>query len=337
MIFIQPILPIKLLIFFLLFGFCNSIVISGQDSNKERSGNPIVLIEDLKEKGGRFHFENLLFTGEAVEYFQKDGIKVEKKYKNGLLTSIKVYGKNGVLNTQVIYKNRRKEWRQFRHTTTGIPLQEVNYKDGRKHGVVKSWDFLGRLQKLEQWENGKLKKTRHFYYPAIVAKKDTLNPFLIKRNAQVFLNPNNENYHIGISGSRRLVKPNHLVFQLTQQYKNEITLTKRNIVRELIFNIDKNKLKKGKVFKGEALKNLLIQYKFVDFDGQYYKSEGPRYYHAEEFKGKITILKYKPNKWIKLKIELDIPDADNIHLSKKIKEKMKFNFLGKNGKPKQMQ
>lgn len=331
MIFTQLNFPIKILISFLLLCFCNSIVTSGQNSNKERSGNPIILIKDLEERGGVFRYKNFPFSGEAVEYFQQDGIKVEKEYENGYLASIKVYGKNGVLNTQVIYKNGRTEWRQFRHTTTGIPMQEANYKDGRKHGVVKSWDFQGRLQKLEQWEDGKLKKTKHFYYPAIVAKKDTLKPFLTKKYAHVISSSgsDNENYHIGISGSRRAIPSNHLVFQITQYYKNEVALAKKNKGRELIFSIDKKELKKGKVFKGEALKELLFHYKFVDFDGQYYKSEGPRYYHAEEFKGKITVLKYKPNKWIKLKIELDIPDADNIHLSKKIKEKVKFNFLEK--------
>ncbi len=108
----------------------------------------------------------LIGCGKEVDNLvDRNGIKFEKNSTTPYTGKFKKNYATGKLEQEVNYKNGKREGLLKGYHTTGKLEQEENYKNGKEEGVTKEYYENGKLEKELSYKNGKLEGvTKNYYY-----------------------------------------------------------------------------------------------------------------------------------------------------------------------------
>ncbi len=84
----------------------------------------------------------------------KSGIK---EYQGSPFSGVAAsYHENGELHLQIEFSEGRKHGLAKEFYASGSPLSESNFENGKQHGNFLSWKENGQIAKIEIYEKGKL-------------------------------------------------------------------------------------------------------------------------------------------------------------------------------------
>jgi antitoxin component YwqK of YwqJK toxin-antitoxin module len=100
---------------------------------------------------------NVVLSEEQWDLMKRDGIYYKKF--NDVPFSGEITG-----NTQVIFKNGKKEGSFFRYSSDGQLIAKGNYRNGKTEGVWVNYHDNGQVMEKSNYKNGKLNGAHVYYY-----------------------------------------------------------------------------------------------------------------------------------------------------------------------------
>ena len=172
--------PMKKLIFVLvIFCLCFAGAVGAKEICKYKEGDLILVVNEPAATEKQTVWDVIFSTtttatekstgrlanGVSCTYVGVGGNSYRvASYKNGKLDgTVKLYHKNGKLESEAPYKNGRAEGIRREYYESGKLRKETPYKNGKPEGIEKSYYESGKLQKESSWENGMPKDRRTYY------------------------------------------------------------------------------------------------------------------------------------------------------------------------------